>query len=31
MKNLTDKIDVFTRKARNKTTLIVNFDICVKP
>ena len=31
MNNLTDKIDVFTRKARNKNTLIVNFNIQVKP
>ena len=29
MKNLTEKIDGFTRKARNKNTLIVNFNIRV--
>ena len=31
MKNLTDKIDVITRKRRNKNTLTVNFNIRAKP
>ena len=31
MKNLTDKIDVITRKRRNENTLTVNFNIRAKP
>ena len=31
MKILTDKIDIFTHKTRNKNTLIFNFSIRVKP
>ena len=31
VKNLTDKTDVFNRKAKDKNALIVNFDVRVKP
>ena len=31
VKNLTDKIDVFTCKAGDKNTIIVNFNVRVKP